>query len=167
MQLIEASYKFGYVLQKYKEMKYQLYAEKAQQIIKEVAEELGFPEDHELAERMLRAVLHALRSRLTIQESIQMMAQLPMLLKAIYVDGWKYKEKPERKKYIGDFVRDVIHEDFPLGHYDIRTSKDGENAIRAVLKVIRNHVSEGEIQDVMAVMPKDLQPLWESMAEKL
>ena len=147
-------------------MKYQLYAEKAQVMIKEVAEELGFPEDKELAERLLRAVLHALRTRLTIQESLQMIAQLPMLLKAMYVDGWKYQEKPDRKKHIGDFVRDVIHEDFPLGHYDIRTSKDGENAIRAVLKVIGNHISEGEMHDMMAVLPKELQLLWQGMTEK-
>lgn len=141
-------------------MKYKLYIEKAQIIIKEVAEELGFPDDHHLAERMLRAVLHTLRSRLTIQESFQMMAQLPMLLKALYVDGWKYQQKPSRIKHIGDFIREVVHEDFPSGHHDITTSKDGENAIRAVLKVIRRHVSEGEVQDILAIMPDDLKPLW-------
>jgi uncharacterized protein (DUF2267 family) len=141
-------------------MKYKLYIEKAQIIIKEVAEELGFPDDHQRAERMLRAVLHTLRSRLTIQESFQMMAQLPMLLKALYVDGWKYQQKPSRIKRIGDFIREVVHEDFPSGHHDITTSKDGENAIRAVLKVIRRHVSEGEVQDILAIMPDDLKPLW-------
>ena len=141
-------------------MKYNLYIEKAQLIIKEVANELGFPEDLHLAERMLRAVLHALRSRLTIQESFQLIAQLPMLLKALYVDGWKYRDKPKRMKHIGDFVREVVHEDFPLAHHDITTSKDGENVIRAVLKVIRRHVSEGEIQDILAIIPDDLKPLW-------
>ncbi len=141
-------------------MKYDLYIEKTRKIIQEVAQELGIPEEHQQAERILRAVLHALRSRLTIQESFQMMAQLPMLLKALYVDGWKYSEKPKRIKHIGDFIREVVHEDAPMGHHDIATSKDGENAIRAVLKVLRNHVSEGEVEDMIAVMPNDLKPLW-------
>lgn len=141
-------------------MKYQLYMEKAQVIIKEVAYELGFPEDQELAERMLKAVLHALRSRITIQESFQIMAQLPMLLKALYVEGWKYQEKPKKIKSIGEFIREVVHEDSPLGHYDIRSAKDGENVIRTVLKVIRNHISEGEVLDILAVLPNDLKPLW-------
>lgn len=146
-------------------MKYQLYIEKAQIIIKEVAEELGFPEDQQLAERLLRAVLHALRSRLTIQESFQMMAQLPMLLKALYVDGWKYQEKPTRIKHIGDFVRQVVHEDYPMAHHDITTAKDGENVIRAVLNVIRRHISEGQVQDILSIMPNDLKTLWGEMVE--
>lgn len=141
-------------------MNYKLYIEKAQLMIEEVAEELGFPEDHHLAERMLRAVLHALRSRLTIQESFQMMAQLPMLMKALYVDGWKYREKPKRIKHIGDFIREVVHEDFPLAHHDITTSKDGENVVRAVFKVLRNHISEGEINHILAVLPPELKELW-------
>lgn len=95
-----------------------------------------------------------------------MMAQLPMLLKALYVDGWKYHEKPKRIKHIGDFVREVVHEDVPLGHHDITTAKDGENVIRAVFKVIRNHVSQGEINDIIAVMPTDLKPLWGNVAAR-
>jgi uncharacterized protein (DUF2267 family) len=59
-----------------------------------VAIKLGFPEDKKLSTRVLRAVLHALRSRPTIQQFFQMMAQFPMVLKAIYVDGWKHQEKP-------------------------------------------------------------------------
>ena len=141
-------------------MKFSQYADKAEIIVKEVAEELGFPEDRKLATRILRAVLHALRERLTMQESFQLMAQLPMLLKAFYVEGWKYSEKPHRIKSVGEFVKLVVHEDYPMGHHDIKTAKDGENAVMAVLKVIRNHVSEGEVRDIMAIMPVDLRSLW-------
>ncbi|WKK83325.2 DUF2267 domain-containing protein [Marivirga arenosa] len=141
-------------------MKFEKYTQTANSILKEIAEELGFPNDIDLSGRILRAVLHTLRSRLTIQESFQLMAQLPMLLKAIYVEGWKYQEKPTRIKNIGEFIREVIHEDQPLGHHDIRTVKDGENVIRTVFKVIRNHVSEGEITHIIMSMPAELRPLW-------
>lgn len=141
-------------------MDFQQYVQKAEAIQNEVARELGFPADKKLAGRILRAVLHTLRQRLTIQESFQMMSQFPMLLKAIYVDGWKYTEKPSKIRNVGEFVKEVIRQDTPAGHYDISTAKDGENVIRAVLKVIRKHVSEGEIRDILDTMPKELRPLW-------
>ncbi|ELR73882.1 hypothetical protein C900_00046 [Fulvivirga imtechensis AK7] len=141
-------------------MDFNKYAAKGNQILDEVAVELGFVDDRERAGRILRAVLHTLRERLTIQESFQLIAQLPFVIKALYVEGWKYQEKPFRIKHIGEFVKNVIHEDFPVGHHDISTAKDGENAIMAVLKVIKRHVSEGEIRDILATIPADLHPLW-------
>ncbi len=141
-------------------MNFHMYEEKANIIINELAEELGFPEDKKRALRILRAVLKVLRARLTVQESIQFIAQLPMLLKAFYVEGWKYTDKPTRMKHIGEFVKAFVHEDQPVAHHDIKTAKDGENAIRAVLKVLRNHVSEGEVSDIIKTMPADLKPLW-------
>ncbi|MBL6445644.1 DUF2267 domain-containing protein [Fulvivirga sp. 29W222] len=136
------------------------YAEKGNNILNEVAVELGFPDNKELAGRILRAVLHTLRARLTIQESFQLMAQLPLVLKGVYVEGWKYQEKPFRIKHIGEFITNVIHEDYPVGHHDIATVKDGENAIMAVLKVLRRHISEGEVQSILASIPQELHHLW-------
>lgn len=144
-------------------MDFTKYAAKGNIILDEVAEELGFEGNRDLAGRMLRAVLHTLRERLTIQQSFQLMAQLPMMIKALYVEGWKYQEKPYRIKHVGEFIKNVIHEDFPAGHHDISTAKDGENAIKAVLKVIRRHVSEGEIKDILAGLPEELHPLWGEM----
>ncbi|MDX1629749.1 MAG: DUF2267 domain-containing protein [Fulvivirga sp.] len=141
-------------------MKFDQYAAKGNQIVNEIAIELGFPENKELAGRLLRATLHTLRDRLTIPMSFQLMAQLPMVLKALYVEGWKYQEKPHRIKHIGEFIREVIHEDQPAGHHDIATAKDGENAVRAVLKVLRSHISEGEVVHILKSIPPDLRKLW-------
>lgn len=141
-------------------MDFNQYAATGNRILKEIAEELGFNDNTDLAGRMLRAVLHTLRERLTIQESFQLMAQLPFVLKGLYVEGWKYQEKPYRIKHVGEFIKNVINEDFPAGHHDISTAKDGENAIMAVLKVLRHHISEGEVQDILATMPEELHPLW-------
>jgi len=141
-------------------MNFENYAAKGNQIVNEIASELGFPENKQLAGRLLRATLHTLRDRLTIPESFQLIAQLPMVLKAVYVEGWKYHEKPNRIKHIGEFVREVIHEDQPVGHHDISTTKDGENAVRAVLKVLKSHISEGEVEDILRSIPSDLRELW-------
>lgn len=146
-------------------MNFNQYAEKGNKILNEIAQELGFPEDLQLASRILRGVLHTLRERLTIQESFQMMAQFPMMLKAVYVDGWKYRTKPNKIKNIGQFVKTVVENNPGAGHHDIRTAKDGENAVKAVLKVIKNnHISEGEVKDILSTLPPDLRSLWTNKA---
>lgn len=141
-------------------MNFYKYADKGNQILHEVAEELGFPNDMKLAGRLLRSVLKALRDRLTVEESFQMMAQLPLVVKGLYVEGWKISSKPKKIKTVGDFIKAVIKNDFPVGHHDITGTKDGRNVIMVVLKVLKKHVSKGEVNDMMAVMPKELRPLW-------
>ncbi|MGZ4255190.1 MAG: DUF2267 domain-containing protein [Solirubrobacteraceae bacterium] len=50
--------------------------EKAHVWLPEVAAELG-TDDHHYVYRVLRAVLHAVRDRLTVDEAAQLAAQLP------------------------------------------------------------------------------------------
>jgi len=141
-------------------MQFEKYASKGNQIVNEIAKELGFPENKALAGRLLSASLHVLRDRLTMAGSIQFLAQLPMMLKAVYVEGWSYHEKPNRIKHVGEFVREVIHEDKPAGHHDISTAKDGENAVKAVFKVLKRHMSEGQMEDIAKSLPPDLRELF-------
>jgi uncharacterized protein (DUF2267 family) len=46
----------------------------------------------------LRAVLHALRDRLTVAETAHLSAQLPMLIRGIYFKGWDPTKVPVRSK---------------------------------------------------------------------
>ncbi len=147
-------------------MKFSKYVEKADVMVDELANELGYPGDHKLAGRLLRSVLHVLRDRLTIEESFQLISQLPLMIKGLYVEGWKYGSTTKKIKTTGEFIRAVIKEDFPAGHHDIFSVKDGENVIRAVFNILKKHVSQGEVEDVIAVMPKNLKPLWGEMQEK-
>lgn len=148
-------------------MNFKNHTETGERIVKEVAIALGFPDDKDLAARLLSAVLHVLRSQLTIEQSFRLMAHFPIILKGIYVDGWKYQEKPFKVKTIGDFVREVIHEDWPLGKQDISTVAEGENAIFAVFQVIKRRVSENEIEDILLSLPITLRLLWEQSAPYL
>ncbi|QCK15468.1 DUF2267 domain-containing protein [Mangrovivirga cuniculi] len=141
-------------------MNFDKYASKGNRILNEIASEFGPPENSDLSARLLRSTLHTLRERLTVEESFHLLAQLPFVLKAMYVDGWKYNNKPERIKTIKDFVRKVIHEDRPVAHHDIQTAKDGENAVKAVLKILQKHVSQGEFEDILLTIPGDLHPLF-------
>lgn len=46
-----------------------------------------------MAGRITRAVLHTLRDRLHTGEAVNVMTQLPMALKAVYAEGWKFSDK--------------------------------------------------------------------------
>jgi uncharacterized protein (DUF2267 family) len=61
--------------------------------LKEITELLG-PHRHR-AYQSLRAVLRGLRDRLTIDEAVQLGAQLPMLVRGIY-EAWDPTGKPEK-----------------------------------------------------------------------
>ena len=141
------------------------YVFKANQIINEVAAELGIPENKVLAGRILRAVFHTLRYTIPPAESFRLMSQLPLILKGIYVDGWNPYRKREKIETVRAFVREMVHEDFPTGHFDFSNVKDGENAIRAVFKVLSRHISPGEITDVQEMMSPDLMGLWDFRLE--
>ena len=56
--------------------------------LKEIMEVTG-PDRHR-AYRVLAAVLHALRDRLTVDEAAQLAAQLPILVRGLYYDQWHH-----------------------------------------------------------------------------
>ena len=139
------------------------YVQDAEHYVNEVAAELQAPDDRSKGGRILRAVLHALRDRMTPQESLQLIAQLPMLVKAIYVDGWQINNEAKGLRHLGDFIEAVREAGGPATRNDLVTDFEAESAIRAVFRVLRKHVSQGEIDDITATLPGELKPL---MADK-
>jgi uncharacterized protein (DUF2267 family) len=102
----------------------------------------------------LRAVLHCLRDRLTIDEAAQLGDQLPMLIRGIYYEGWHPAGKPERVRSREEFLAWIG------AHLPKTGLVDAEDAARTVFRVLDNHVSAGEIRDVMQSLPKEIRSLW-------
>lgn len=135
------------------------YAIDGEQFVKEVATELGTPWDAGRGDRILRAVLHAFRDRMTVRESLQLISQLPMLLKAIYVDGWQINDEAKGLRHVGDFIEAVREAGGKATIQDFVTDYEVQHAIHAVFTVLKKHVSKGEIEDVLATLPLELRPL--------
>ena len=55
-------------------------------------------------------MFHALRNWLSHEESFQLLAQLPMALKGVYVDGWKFDKAFNRLSHINDFLDEVRYD---------------------------------------------------------
>src|ERR1700704_3650162 len=93
--------------------------------------------DRQEAYLALRATLHALRDRLTIEEVAQLAAQLPMLIRGFYYEGWDPTGKPTKERHLDEFLARIQRE---MERYDV----DPEEVARAVFLVVGNRISEGE-----------------------
>jgi uncharacterized protein (DUF2267 family) len=120
--------------------------------LNEIMAELGSKDRH-LAYLALRATLHALRDRLTVEEAVDLGAQLPMLVRGFYYEGWTLSGKPHKEHKAG--FLSAIRDCFGPG-----IVPDAERVARAVFKVLGRHVTAGEIKDVKQLLPKDLRDLW-------
>ncbi len=121
--------------------------------LRDLMEELGW-EEKQKAYDALRAVLHALRDRLAVEEVAQLGAQLPMLIRGIYYEGWHPTHKPERMRHKGEFLSRIQKA------FKVDDLIDPETVARAVFTVLEKRVSAGEIQDVEAVLSTELRELW-------
>jgi uncharacterized protein (DUF2267 family) len=104
----------------------------------------------ESAYQALRGTLHALRDRLPAEEAVDLAAQLPLLVKGMYYDGWTLRDKPEKYKK-EEFARRVH------AQFEFDANINPAEVIRAVLRVIYRHMGDGELRDVKSNMPKDIQ----------
>jgi uncharacterized protein (DUF2267 family) len=120
--------------------------------LNELAEELGV-EDRQYAYRALRAVLHSLRDRLTVDVAAKLAAQLPTLIRGVYYEDWDPSRTPLPIHDVEAFLDHVVKEGRMAGETEVSV------AVTAVAHVLREHVSPGEIDDVLAVLPDKLKAL--------
>ncbi|WP_026260349.1 DUF2267 domain-containing protein [Segetibacter koreensis] len=134
---------------------FEKYAAKGNEVVKMLADDLKVSRDK--AGRILRAVLHALRNRLTVEESLQLLSQLPMALKSVYVDGWSPSNSFTRIKHLKDFLDEIRMEDGKTASYDFGNDETAMQALKAVLRTLHYFVSESETNNMIAVLPEEIQ----------
>jgi uncharacterized protein (DUF2267 family) len=116
--------------------------------------ELGWEGKPQKACLALRTALHALRDRLTVEEAVHLGAQLPILIRGIYYEGWKLTGKPVKERHKSDFLDHIAKA------FRDDDTVDPEQVMRASLKVLAAHISHGESENVKNLLPKSLQELW-------
>jgi uncharacterized protein (DUF2267 family) len=131
------------------------YAARGNELLAQLDKELG-DKGREHAGRVLRAVLHALRNRISPEESLQLISQLPMAIKGLYVDGWKLSTIHKSVRTLDDLTDEIIMEGGRTAWRDFSSKADAMLALRSVMKVLSRFISPGEWKDIAAIMPEDL-----------
>jgi uncharacterized protein (DUF2267 family) len=111
-------------------------------------------QDKRKAYLALRATLHALRDRLTVEAVAQFGAQLPMLIRGFYYEGWDPTGKPLSEQHKEQFLGRIEQQ------FKGDDCIDPEQVARAVFTMLANRVSDGEIEDIKNVLPGDIRDLW-------
>ena len=124
---------------------------------KDIMEQLDW-DDKQRVYQAVRAVLHTIRDRLTVEEATDLGAQLPMLIRGFYYDGWNPSANPVKFNK-AEFLS-AVGQHLPAA-YDI----DEKKITGAVLRVIDKHIAEGEIKDIKAILPHELTEFWNSQTE--
>jgi len=127
---------------------------KAEGWLEELRRELNL-ETHDQACTALRAGLHALRDRLTVEEAAHLAAQLPLVIRGVFFEGWHPSGKPLRVRTRHDFISLVERELPPAALFS------AEAVVRAVFGLLRRHLSNGMIANVEHELPRPIVELLE------
>ena len=111
-------------------------------------------DDRAQAYAILRATLHALRDRIGPENAVHLGAQLPILLRGMYYEGWRITRTPTKERHKSDFLAHA-HREMPGV-----CNSDTELAVRAVFEVLWDRVDQGEIAKLVEIFPKELRELW-------
>lgn len=117
--------------------------------LKAILEELGWSERAD-AYRALRGTLHAVRDRLPPEACAHLSAQLPMLIRGIFFEGWRPGRHETVDKSAEAFL-DSVHAAFKHDSF-VRP----QVVARAAWRVLSKHVSEGEVEHALQTLPKAL-----------
>jgi uncharacterized protein (DUF2267 family) len=105
------------------------------------------------ARQVTGAVLRALRDRLTPEEAEQASAQLPTELKELWHGGTEPPRRPVRMHRREFYERVKTEAGLP-------SLRKAELATEAVFAALKDQISGGECDDILAQLPRDLKDVW-------
>ncbi|MDE2027823.1 MAG: DUF2267 domain-containing protein [Candidatus Omnitrophica bacterium] len=117
---------------------------KANEWLKEIQNELHLEGELD-AYASLRAVLHGLRDHLSTDEVAQLGAQLPVLIRGVYYEGWDPRPKPERVHNPQQFIDEIKKH--------IREGLNPTYVTEGILRFLENRMGEGEINSIKRILP--------------
>jgi Uncharacterized conserved protein len=122
------------------------------QWLNEIGKDIG--PDKQRCYHALRAVLFALRDRLIVDEAADLSAQLPMLIRGIFYEGYRPSTMPQKIRSREEFLAKVsenLQNIRPIG---------AEAAARAVFRVLEQNIPMGEMNEVKQMLPPDIRSLF-------
>lgn len=118
--------------------------------LKDISDELGDVGEQEAWSR-LKAVLQTLRDRITVNEAADFAAQLPLIIRGLYFEGWRPAETPHKWRDREEYLQ-------ALG--DRLDTGEPEETFKAIVRVVEKHVDSNELKQVKEMHPKEVWDLF-------
>ena len=112
-------------------------------------------DDRAAAYRALRSTLHALRDRLSVEEGAHLAAQLPLMVKGVFYDGWKPSHCGNGDRSADAFLAPI------WDVFDNDPNVDAADVARTVFSVLDQHISHGQMEQVRHALPKQVRDVLE------
>lgn len=139
------------------DLNFDKFAHEAYNYINELADELGHPEELNRVLIIWRSVMHTVRDRIHLGEAFQIIAPLPMIFKGIYVEGWKYNEKPPLNyNGIEEMKEEVKRRQALNGEEDFPWFLSTEKIILITLNSLCKFLSEGQLRQIADQLPLEI-----------
>jgi uncharacterized protein (DUF2267 family) len=85
---------------------------------------------------------------------VHLAAQLPMLLRGLYYEGWRMAASQTKERSRAEFF-DHVRSEFPPN-----SSIDPNVATRSVFAVMQDKLDPGEVDKIIDRLPAELRELW-------
>lgn len=126
--------------------------EQTNEWLNEIAEVIGGSKQQ--AYHVLRGGLHALRDRMTVDESAHLAAQLPHFVRGVFYEGWRPAAVPTKERSLDEFF-DKLAGELPEG-------LDAHRAANALFTVLKTHCDPGELAHVRDMLPRPIAEVMEA-----
>jgi len=133
-----------------------------EEIVTRVRELVGLKNDPE-AEQLLRAVLGTLGERVYRTEERHMAAQLPKELKDAF---YEYQPKERGRAELGNYPVEEFYNRVKA-RAKLRSFQESQRQTKIVMAVLKEAVSEGQMQDIQKEMPEEFQILFNTQNLRL
>jgi uncharacterized protein (DUF2267 family) len=87
---------------------------------------------------------------------MHLISEMPMILKAVYVDGWNIAKERENYDTKDSLLREIAGQ-VKTGVNDF--ADDAEGKVKAVFRVMRRCISDGEMQHVIGQLNPEMAEL--------
>jgi uncharacterized protein (DUF2267 family) len=125
--------------------------------VDQVATAMGGVDRH-CAWSALRAVLQVVRDHVPHENAAHFAAQLPLVLRGGFYEGWRPVETPVHAHHASDFLGEIA------AHMGQRRSDqvDVEQAFHAVIAALGRCGMEHELAHIQRLMPMPIRELWQA-----
>jgi uncharacterized protein (DUF2267 family) len=119
----------------------------------ELMKELPWMQRHQ-ALHALRVVLHTLRDHLPVNSIAHFSAQLPLLVRGVFFEGWQPAKTPVHERTRDEFVMHITDA------FVLTIDADPRQIANAVFRLLSKFISRGEVEKVRHSLPAAVRQLW-------